>query len=43
VEVNFEPAFSGADYVIEEKAAAGLSNILEEVRRIHAESNPGGA
>jgi NAD-dependent deacetylase len=36
VEVNIERAFPGADYVIEEKAAAGLSNILEEVRRINA-------
>ena len=36
VEVNIERAFAGADYVIEEKAAAGLSNILEEIRRINA-------
>jgi NAD-dependent deacetylase len=34
VEVNIEPAFTGADYVIEEKAGAGLSNILEEVKKI---------
>ena len=36
VEVNIERAFAGADYVIKEKAAAGLANILEEVRRINA-------
>jgi hypothetical protein len=34
VEVNIEPAFTGVDYVIEEKAGAGLSNILEEVKKI---------
>ena len=36
VEVNIERAFAGADYVIKEKAAAGLSNILAEIRRINA-------
>jgi len=36
VEVNPEPAFSGADYVIAEKAGIALSRILEELRRIHA-------
>ncbi|MGD9043597.1 MAG: NAD-dependent deacylase [Desulfobacterales bacterium] len=34
VEVNIERAFAGADFFIEEKAAAGLSGILEEVRKI---------
>ncbi len=36
VEVNIERAFPGADYVIAEKAGAGLSKILEEVRGINA-------
>ena len=35
VEVNTEPAFNGADYVIAEKAGTALSNILAQVRRIH--------
>ncbi len=34
VEVNIERAFPGADYVIEEKAGAGLSRILEEIKII---------
>jgi len=34
VEVNIERAFPGADYVIEEKAGAGLSRILEETKKI---------
>jgi NAD-dependent deacetylase len=42
VEVNIERAFVGADYVIEEKAASGLSNLLQEVRRINEQSNPKG-
>lgn len=35
VEVNIEPAFNGADYVIAEKAGIALSRLLEELRRIH--------
>ncbi len=34
VELNIEPAFPGADFVVEEKASVGLSGILEEVRKI---------
>lgn len=34
VEVNIERAFSGADYVIEEKAAGSLSRILTEIKKI---------
>ena len=34
VEVNIERTFSGADLVIEEKAGAGLSGILEAVKKI---------
>ena len=34
VEVNIERAFSGADYVISEKAGDGLSGILEEIKKI---------
>jgi hypothetical protein len=34
VEVNIERAFSGADYVIEEKAGVGLSRILVEIKKI---------
>jgi NAD-dependent deacetylase len=34
VEVNIERAFAGADFVVEEKAGAGLSRILEEIKII---------
>lgn len=34
VEVNIERAFAGADYVIEEKAGAALSKVLEEIKKI---------
>jgi NAD-dependent deacetylase len=34
VEVNTEPAFAGADYVLEEKAAAGMARIIEEIKKI---------
>lgn len=34
VEVNIERAFSGADFVVAEKAGAGLSGILEEIKKI---------
>jgi NAD-dependent deacetylase len=34
VEVNIERAFSGADFVVAEKAGDGLSGILEEVKKI---------
>lgn len=34
IEVNIERAFSGADYVIEEKAAGSLSRILTEIKKI---------
>ncbi len=34
VEVNIESAFAGADFVVEEKAGAGLSRILEEIKII---------
>lgn len=34
VEVNIERAFSGADFVVEEKAGAGLSTILKAVKKI---------
>jgi NAD-dependent deacetylase len=34
VEVNIERAFPAADYVIQEKAATGLSRILDEIRKI---------
>ena len=34
VEVNIESAFPGADLVVAQKAGAGLSGILEEVKKI---------
>jgi NAD-dependent deacetylase len=34
VEVNIERAFPGADFVVEEKAGAGLSRILVEIKKI---------
>ncbi|MGD9081141.1 MAG: Sir2 family NAD-dependent protein deacetylase, partial [Desulfobacterales bacterium] len=34
VEVNIERAFSDADFVVAEKAGAGLSGILEEIKKI---------
>ena len=34
VEVNIEHAFSGADFVVAEKAGTGLSGILEEIKKI---------
>jgi NAD-dependent deacetylase len=34
VEVNTEPAFAGADYVLEEKAAAGMARLVEEIKKI---------
>ena len=34
VEVNIERAFTGADFVVAEKAGAGLSGILEEIKKI---------
>ena len=34
VEVNIERAFSAADFVVAEKAGAGLSGILEEIKKI---------
>ena len=34
VEVNIERAFSGADFVVAEKAGAGLSGILKEIKKI---------
>jgi NAD-dependent deacetylase len=43
VEVNIEPAFPAADIVVQEKAGVGLSNILDAVRRIYAESQHRGA
>ncbi len=36
VEVNIERAFSGADFVVAEKAAFGLARILEEIKKINA-------
>jgi NAD-dependent deacetylase len=34
VEVNIERAFPGADFMVAEKAGAGLSGILEEIKKI---------
>lgn len=34
VEVNIEPAFSPADFFIEEKAGTGLARIVEEIKKI---------
>jgi hypothetical protein len=34
VEVNIERAFSGADFVVAEKAGDGLIEILEAVKKI---------
>jgi NAD-dependent deacetylase len=34
VEVNIEHTFPGADFVVEEKAGAGLSGILNEIKKI---------
>ena len=33
VEVNIEPAFPGADFVLQEKAGVGLSRILKEIKK----------
>ena len=34
IEVNIEKAFSGADFVVEEKAGGSLSRILVEIKKI---------
>ena len=34
VELNIEPAFPGADFLIEEKAGTGMARLVEEIKKI---------
>jgi NAD-dependent deacetylase len=36
VEVNIEPAFHGADYLIREKAGTGLARLVEEIKKLES-------